>query len=114
LGVSDKVRARQEAAGDQRQANALSVRLELQADCFAGVWAKRADSMRHIIEPGEIEQAITAASAIGDDKLQQEARGYARPDSFTHGSSAQRVRWFKVGIESGDPNRCNTFQQGAV
>ena len=109
LGISDKVHAAQERAGSQAQTNALSVRLELQADCFAGVWGKRADNMQHIIEPGEINEALNAATAIGDDRLQQEAQGTIRPETFTHGSSAQRVRWFKRGMETGDPNQCNTF-----
>ena len=109
LGISDKVHAAQERAGNQGQTNALSVRLELQADCFAGVWGKRADSMKHIIEPGEINEALNAATAIGDDRLQQEASGTIRPETFTHGSSAQRVRWFTRGMETGDPNQCNTF-----
>ena len=109
LGISDKVHAAQERAGNQAQTNALSVRLELQADCFAGVWGKRADSMKHIIEPGEINEALNAATAIGDDRLQQEASGTIRPETFTHGSSAQRVRWFTRGMETGDPNQCNTF-----
>ena len=109
LGISDKVHAAQERAGSQAQTNALSVRLELQADCFAGVLGKRADSMQHIIEPGEINEALNAATAIGDDRLQQEAQGTIRPETFTHGSSAQRVRWFKRGMETGDPNQCNTF-----
>ena len=108
LGISDKVHAAQEHAGSQVQANALSVRLELQADCFAGVWGKRADSMKHIIEPGEINEALNAATAIGDDRLQQDS-GTIRPETFTHGSSAQRVRWFTRGMETGDPNQCNTF-----
>ncbi len=110
LGISDKVHAAQERAGSKAQANALSVRLELQADCFAGVWGNRADRMRHIIEPGEIDQALNAATAIGDDRLQQEARGTVRPETFTHGSSAQRVRWFKRGMETGQPAQCNTFK----
>jgi uncharacterized protein len=110
LGISSKVRAARERAQSESAANALSVRLELQADCFAGVWGNHADKMRHIIEPGEIEQALNAASAIGDDRLQQQAKGYAAPDTFTHGSSEQRVRWFKRGIETGDPKQCNTFQ----
>ncbi|MES2354141.1 MAG: neutral zinc metallopeptidase [Pseudomonadota bacterium] len=110
LGVSDKVHAAQERANSKTKANALSVRLELQADCFAGVWGNHADKMRHIIEPGEIEQALTAASAIGDDRLQKQAQGYAAPDTFTHGTSEQRVRWFKQGLESGNPKDCNTFQ----
>jgi predicted metalloprotease len=109
LGISDKVHSAQERAGSQAQANALSVRLELQADCFAGVWGNRADSMKHIIEPGEIDQALKAATAIGDDHLQQQAQGTIRPETFTHGSSAQRVRWFKRGMETGQPSQCNTF-----
>jgi hypothetical protein len=113
-GISEKVQEKQHAAGSPAAANALSVRLELQADCFAGVWAKRADTMRHILEPGEIEQAITAASAIGDDTLQEQAGRQVRPDTFTHGTSGQRVHWFKQGIESGDPKLCNPFAQGAV
>jgi uncharacterized protein len=115
LGISAKVHnAQQRAAGSPARANALSVRLELQADCFAGVWGYRADSMKHIIEPGEIEQALTAASAIGDDRLQKQARGYAVPESFTHGSSEQRVRWFKRGMESGDLKQCDTFKAAAL
>ena len=102
LGISGKVHAAQQRAHSKAQANALSVRLELQADCFAGVWGKRADSMRHILEPGELQQALQAATAIGDDKLQQQARGVVVPESFTHGSSEQRVRWFSRGFESGD------------
>lgn len=112
LGISAKVHSAQQRAHGEGEANALSVRLELQADCFAGVWGKRADAMKHVIEPGEIEQALTAAAAIGDDRLQQQARGEIVPETFTHGTSAQRVRWFKRGIESGDPNRCNTFAAG--
>lgn len=110
LGISDKVRAAQQRAGSKAQVNALSVRLELQADCFAGVWGNRADSMRNLLEPGEIEQALTAAAAIGDDRLQKQTRGYAVPETFTHGSSQQRVQWFKRGMESGDPKQCNTFK----
>ena len=109
LGISDKVHRAQQG-GDRTRANALSVRLELQADCFAGVWGRRADSMKHIIEPGEIEQALTAASAIGDDRLQQQSQGRVVPESFTHGTSEQRVRWFKRGMESGDIRQCDTFK----
>ena len=109
LGISAKVQAARERAGE-REANALSVRLELQADCLAGVWAKNADAARHIIEAGEVDQALRAASAIGDDTLQKQAQGYAVPDSFTHGSSEQRTRWFKRGMEAGDLAACNTFQ----
>ncbi len=109
LGIMDKVQAAQRRAGES-QANALSVRLELQADCFAGVWAYHADRARNILEAGDIEEALNAASAIGDDRVQQQARGYVVPDTFTHGSSAQRVRWFRRGIESGDVSQCNTFE----
>ncbi len=108
LGISGKVDAARRR-GDEAHGNALSVRLELQADCFAGVWGQRADSLRHILEPGELEQALTAAAAIGDDTLQQQSRGTVVPETFTHGSSAQRVRWFRKGFESGDPKQCDTF-----
>lgn len=110
LGISNKVHAAQQRAGSKSAANALSVRLELQADCFAGVWGYRADHIGHRLEPGEVEQALTAASAIGDDTLQRHAQGRVVPDTFTHGTSAQRVRWFKRGMETGDINQCNTFQ----
>ena len=109
LGVSDKVHAAR-LHQSEAQANAMSVRLELQADCFAGVWGKTADTMKKMLEPGEIEQALTAAAAIGDDRLQQQGRGMVVPESFTHGSSAQRVRWFKRGFDSGDPRQCDTFK----
>jgi predicted metalloprotease len=111
LGVSDQVRDAQQQAG-RRGANALSVRMELQADCFAGVWANHADKTSKVVEPGDIEEALNAASAIGDDKLQKATQGQVVPESFTHGSSAQRMGWFKRGYESGDPNTCDTFQQG--
>jgi len=109
LGISEKVQAARQRAGE-RQANELSVRLELQADCLAGVWAKNADAARGILEAGDVEEALRAASAIGDDALQKQAQGYVVPDSFTHGSSEQRVRWFKRGMESGQLAACNTFQ----
>ncbi|HTL88834.1 MAG TPA: neutral zinc metallopeptidase [Leptolyngbya sp.] len=108
LGVSDKVRSLQSRASEA-EANQLSVRLELQADCYAGVWGNRAQRSRKILQQGDIEEALTAASAIGDDRLQERARGYVVPESFTHGSAAQRVRWFKRGIQTGDPKQCNTF-----
>ncbi len=109
LGISDKVQqARQKLS--KVEYNKLSVHLELQADCFAGVWTNRADQIRGILEAGDIEEALNAASNIGDDRLQQQSRGYVTPDSFTHGSSAQRVHWFKVGYQSGDINKCNTFE----
>lgn len=109
LGISEKVQRAQQNTSMAR-ANALSVRLELQADCFAGVWANRADAARQIIEPGEIEQALNAASAIGDDRLQQQTQGRIVPESFTHGTSEQRMRWFKRGIDTGDVRQCDTFK----
>ena len=105
LGISDQVHNAQRNASET-QGNRLSVRLELQADCFAGVWAHQ---RRQIIEPGDVEAALAAATAIGDDALQKQSRGVVVPDSFTHGSSAQRVRWFRRGIDSGDVQQCNTF-----
>jgi predicted metalloprotease len=109
MGISGKVDSARRRLSEA-QANALSVRLELQADCFAGVWAYHANQARGIIEGGDIETALNAATAIGDDALQQQAQGYVVPDSFTHGTSAQRVRWFKRGIDSGKVDACNTFQ----
>lgn len=108
LGISDKVQSMR-ARASETQANALSVRLELQADCFAGIWANHAQKARQILETGDIEEALGAATAIGDDRLQMRSRGYVAPDSFTHGSSAQRVRWFKQGIATGDVRQCDTF-----
>jgi predicted metalloprotease len=108
LGISSKVQSLQRQVSEV-QANQLSVRLELQADCFAGVWAARANRERQIIEPGDAEEALNAASNIGDDRLQKQSRGYVVPDAFTHGSSAQRVRWFKQGLKTGDINQCDTF-----
>jgi hypothetical protein len=93
----------------EAQANALLVRQELQADCFAGLWAHHADRTRRIIEEGDIEEALNAANAIGDDRLQMQSRGYVVPDSFTHGTSAQRVKWFKRGFTNGSYGACNTF-----
>jgi predicted metalloprotease len=109
VGTSAKVdRARRQ--GSERDANAMSVRLELQADCYAGVWAYHANQARSILEQGDVETALNAATAIGDDALQRQATGHVVPDSFTHGSSEQRVRWFTRGIKSGDIEQCNTFQ----
>jgi hypothetical protein len=108
LGISNKVHAAQQR-GSEQHANALSVRLELQADCLAGVWAHHADRARHILEAGDIEAGLNAASQIGDDRMQLRARGYVSPDSFTHGSSEQRVRWFKRGLETGGTKSCDTF-----
>ena len=110
LGISDKVDAARQR-GSEAQANAMSVRLELQADCFAGVWAKRAQAVSvWRLEQGDIETALNAASQIGDDTLQRKSRGTVVPESFTHGTSAQRVGWFKRGFESGSPDQCNTFE----
>jgi len=89
------------------------VRVELQADCFAGVWAARADKQWQLIQPGDVEAAMNTAAAIGDDRLQKQAQGYVVPDSFTHGSSEQRQRWFQTGLKSGTVGACNTFAQGA-
>ncbi len=107
-GIMDKV-DQAKRGGSQKQANALSVKVELQADCFAGVWAYHANQARSILEDGDVESALKAASAIGDDTLQKQAQGHVVPDSFTHGTSAQRVSWFQRGIQGGDLNSCNTF-----
>jgi predicted metalloprotease len=113
LGISEKVdQLRQRLS--KAEYNKVSVRLELQADCFAGVWTNRADQMHGILEKGDIEEALNAASNIGDDRLQQQARGYVTPDSFTHGSSAQRVRWFSHGYKSGDIDSCDTFNAQTI
>ena len=108
LGILPKVHAAQEQA-DRQQANALSVRLELQADCFAGVWAANADQKWHVLQEGDVQKALNTAEAIGDDRLQKASRGYAVPDSFTHGSSAQREQWLGTGLKSGKVDSCNTF-----
>jgi predicted metalloprotease len=108
LGISSKVQRAQQQVS-RSQANQLSVMLELQADCFAGVWANHAEKQRQILEQGDLEEALNAASQIGDDRLQQQSRGYVVPDSFTHGSSTQRVRWFSQGFKTGSINQCNTF-----
>jgi hypothetical protein len=108
LGISDKVQSARRKVGEA-EGNALSVKLELQADCLAGLWAHHADKARQILESGDIEEALNAAAAIGDDRLQKQSRGYVAPDSFTHGSSAQRVRWFKQGLQSGQLSSCDTF-----
>ncbi|HEV7590186.1 MAG TPA: neutral zinc metallopeptidase [Longimicrobium sp.] len=111
LGISQQVQEAEQAAGSRAEANGYSVRLELQADCFAGIWAKHANQAGTLqLEPGDVESAISAATAIGDDRLQQEAQGYVVPDSFTHGTSAQRVAWFQRGLQGGDLRQCDTFQ----
>jgi predicted metalloprotease len=109
LGIAEKVQSLRSRASES-QSNRLSVMMELQADCLAGVWAHHADRARQILEEGDVEEALNAASMIGDDRMQRQGRGYVTPDSFTHGSSAQRVRWFKRGLETGSMDQCNTFQ----
>jgi|OpeIllAssembly_1097287.scaffolds.fasta_scaffold00526_5 hypothetical protein len=108
LGISKKVQELQ-ARVNPSERNKLSVRMELQADCLAGVWAHQADKSRQILEAGDIEEGLNAASAIGDDRIQRKTQGYVVPDAFTHGSSAQRVRWFKLGFEQGNLQSCDTF-----
>ncbi|MDT4823201.1 KPN_02809 family neutral zinc metallopeptidase [Achromobacter agilis] len=112
LGISDQVDNLRRR--NPSQANALSVRMELQADCFAGLWAQRANAARNILEGGDVEEALGAATAIGDDRLQKQSQGYVVPDAFTHGSSAQRVRWFKRGLESGNIKQCDTFSASSL
>lgn len=109
-GTEAKVSAMRQRASET-QANALSVRMELQADCYAGVWAARANAQynNQLLDQGDIEEGLNAAHQIGDDYLQKQAQGYVVPDSFTHGTSAQRMQWFKTGLQNGDPNSCNTF-----
>jgi predicted metalloprotease len=109
LGTSRRVNAMRRDMSKE-EANALSVRMELQADFYAGVWAYHADKMKGILEAGDVESALRAATAIGDDALQRQARGYVVPDSFTHGTSEQRVRWFRKGLETGDVRQGDTFK----
>ncbi len=109
LGILQKVHAARSQMSEA-DGNDLLVRLELQADCFAGVWANHADKARHVLESGDIEEALNAAASIGDDRLQKQSRGYVTPETFTHGTSAQRVRWFRRGFEKGTPDVCNTYQ----
>ena len=109
LGVLPKVQEAQRGMG-KAEANTLQVRVELQADCFAGVWANRAQAKWQFIEPGDVEAAMQTAAAIGDDRLQRQSQGYVVPDSFTHGSSAQRTRWFMTGLKSGEVGSCDTFR----
>jgi uncharacterized protein len=108
VGTARQVREAQEQAG-QAQANDLSVRMELQADCFAGVWAATAQRSRQLLSAGDVEEALGAASAIGDDRIQRQTQGYVVPDTFTHGSGEQRQRWFMRGLEAGRPDNCDTF-----
>jgi predicted metalloprotease len=113
LGIMDQVDSAQARASEARK-NELSVRLELQADFFAGLWARYAQTELGLLEPGDIEEGIAAAAAIGDDRLQMQAQGYVVPDSFTHGTSEQRVRWFKLGYETGDNSRGDTFSADSL
>jgi predicted metalloprotease len=108
MGVSEQVhRARNR--GSERESNDLSVRMELQADCLAGVWGHHANQ-KQMLDPGDVEEGLQAAAAIGDDRLQRQSQGYVVPDSFTHGSSQQRVQWLRRGLQSGDPDACDTFK----
>jgi uncharacterized protein len=109
LGILPRVTQMQQAASNQTQANALQVRIELQADCFAGVWANRAQQKHNFLDPGDVDQALQTASAIGDDRLQKQAQGYVVPDSFTHGTSQQRKRWFQNGFNGGQVSGCDTL-----
>ena len=113
IGVADEVNAARRSAGDA-EANALSVRQELQADCFAGVWASHAQRARNVLEQGDLEEALNAAAAIGDDRLQRQSQGYVVPETFTHGTSEQRVRWFREGFRTGDTAHCDTFRAEAL
>jgi predicted metalloprotease len=113
VGTAEKVHAARERASEA-ESNALSVRMELQADCYAGVWAHHANRSRQLLESGDAEEALIAASAIGDDRLQKQAQGRVVPDAFTHGSSEQRVRWFREGVKSGTPEACDTFNTPQV
>jgi hypothetical protein len=110
MGISGKVHEARNKLSKEA-GNKLSVRLELQADCLAGVWANHANRTRQLLEAGDVEEGLTAASAIGDDTLQKQSQGYVSPDSFTHGSSAQRVKWFKIGLATGNMDSCDTFKK---
>ncbi len=113
LGISGKVQ-RQQQMSSEEDGNALSVRLELQADCFAGVWAKNADQAKQILEQGDLEEALNAAAAVGDDRLQQQSQGVVVPESFTHGTSEQRARWFRQGFQNGSISACDTFNTNSL
>jgi len=113
LGITEKVQAAMQRSS-RAEANRLSVKMELQADCLAGVWGYHADKSRHILEAGDLEEALGAASAIGDDRIMKQTRGTIAPESFTHGTSEQRVHWFRRGFETGDLNQCNTFKGSDV
>jgi predicted metalloprotease len=110
LGIADRVREEQQGARSRAGANRLSVQMELQADCLAGVWGHHAHTERQLLDPGDAEEGLRAAAAIGDDRMQREAGGAVQPESWTHGSSGQRVEALKRGLESGDPNHCRSFR----
>lgn len=110
-GILPRVQQAQKQASSKAEANAISVRTELMADCLAGVWAHHADARYKVLEEGDVEQALNAASAIGDDRLQKQAQGFAVPDSFTHGTSQQRMTWFMRGLKSGSMQQCNSFKE---
>ncbi|MGC1778543.1 MAG: neutral zinc metallopeptidase [Xanthobacteraceae bacterium] len=114
LGTLPRVMAAQQAAASKTQVNALQVRVELQADCYAGIWANRAQAKHNFLDPGDVDQALQTAAAIGDDRLQKEMQGYVVPDSFTHGTSAQRKRWFQNGFNSGQLSACDTMSASAL
>ena len=114
LGILPRVTQEQQAASSKAEANALQVRVELQADCLAGVWANRAQRKHNFLDPGDVDQALQTASAIGDDRLQKQTQGYVVPDSFTHGTSEQRKRWFMTGFKHGDVAACNTMSADAL
>ena len=114
LGILPRVTQAQQAASSQAEVNALQVRVELQADCFAGIWANHAQQKQNFLDPGDVDQALQTASAIGDDRLQRETQGYVVPDAFTHGTSAQRKRWFLNGFNSGKIPDCNTFSENSL
>jgi uncharacterized protein len=109
LGVLSRANSAQRAAGDRAAANHIQVQVELQADCFAGIWANKSEERWHLLQPGDVEAALRTAAAIGDDTLQRQSQGRVVPDSFTHGSAEQRQRWFNAGLKSGEVASCNTF-----
>ena len=114
LGILPQVMQAQQASASKAEQNRLQVRVELQADCLAGVWANRAQQKLNFLDPGDIDQALQTASAIGDDRLQKETRGYIVPDAFTHGTSEQRKRWFSIGFDEGKVSACNTMSADAL
>jgi predicted metalloprotease len=109
LGILPRVMEAQQASASKAESNALQVRVELQADCLAGVWANRSQQKNNFLDPGDVDQALQTASAIGDDRFQKESQGYVVPDAFTHGTSAQRKQWFMNGFNSGQISACDTF-----